>query len=246
MSPREHSMLRLLDVAAPYWAGEAEIARAYLAGSRRLADELRWLHAQAYKEAYVFLVLPREVRRQFVKTGVLAHPDGGAAAEQVIVEIEHFRLVADLIASLWAPVRMEELVQLPEDGELQRLRRQIAARHGGLGEAVVAFSEGGGGAMYAVLAELDGGAIDRRIAAAFATIARDEMPHGPAQVHTVARHAPEPHDWTLAAELVGAISRQRLVMRNAMFGRPLTPARLDEIARGAIEPWPIADEILGR
>ncbi len=235
---------RALAVAAPYWAGEAEIVRAYLDGLRTIASDLRWLHAQAFKEAYVFLTLPSDVRRRFETTGELVHPGGPAAAARVATELAHYRLIADVIAALWAPIRVPELVQLPEDRKLQRLRIDLARDGGDLAKAAAAFTEGGGGAMYAVLAGLDGGPIDRKIADAFAVIHRDELLHGPAEVHAIGRAASTADDWDAAVEMVRAISRQRLLMRNEMFGNPIGIERLEAIARGEIEPWRIAADAL--
>lgn len=245
MPTTEQSLLRLVEVAAPFWAGEAEIVRTYLDGPRTIASDLRWLYAQAYKEAFVYLSLPPTVRRHFRESGQVLDPGGdGTAAARVVVELAHFRLLAEIIAALWAPVRMEDLVQLPADRNMQRLRATLADAHGALGRAVVAFTEGGGGAMYAVLSTLDGGPIDRRIGAAFAIIHRDEMLHGPAQVHAIAPHAAAAGDWDLAADLIRAISAQRLLMRNEMFGHPVSASRLEAIARGEIEPWPIPREVV--
>ena len=236
----------LIDAAAPYWAGEAEIVRTYLAGPRALADELRWLYAQAYKEAYVLLSAPREVRREFARTrDVTTHPDGAEAAERVRVEIAHFRLVADVIRSLWASVRIGDLVQFPEDRRLQALRREVAKDHGTLGRAVVEFTEGGGGAMYAVLAALAGDRpFDAQIATAFATIHHDELGHGPGPVHAVAACVRDARHLETALALVRTISRQRLAMRNEMFGGPLSDARLDAIANGDITPWEVPPDAL--
>ncbi len=42
-----------------------------------------------------------------------------------------------------------------------------------------------------------------------------------------------------AQSIVRQVCRQRLSMRNEMFSAPLSEARLDEIAAGKIEPWPM-------
>ena len=43
----------------------------------------------------------------------------------------------------------------------------------------------------------------------------------------------------VACDVVGTISRQRLHMRNEMFGHPLSPARCAAITAGDITPWPL-------
>ena len=67
----------------------------------------------------------------------------------------------------------------------------------------------------------------------------EEVWHGPAEVRAIARHAEGAADWQRAADIVRAICRQRLAMRNEMFCAPLAESRLDAIAAGDIEPWPM-------
>jgi hypothetical protein len=43
-------------------------------------------------------------------------------------------------------------------------------------------------------------------------------------------------DWRLMGELVQAQLRQRVLMRNAQFSRPLSDQRIAAIYRGEIEP----------
>ena len=94
--------------------------------------------------------------------------------------------------------------------------------------------------MYRVLADLEGGDFERRIAVSFREIYADEISHGPAQIHEVSRLAREAADWALAMEIVRKVGRQRLRMRNEMFSFPLGDDRLEEIAVGKIEPWPVS------
>jgi hypothetical protein len=93
--------------------------------------------------------------------------------------------------------------------------------------------------MFQVLSRLEGGELERKIAAVFTVIAREEIPHGPMEIHALARHADSEAAWARVRMIVRAISRQRLLMRNEMFGFPIGPARLHEIAEGQIQPWPL-------
>jgi hypothetical protein len=231
-------MRRLVDVAAPFWAGEAEIVRAHFARPRTLADDLHWLRAQAYKETRHLRILPPALQDEFLRTGrVAAHPEGPEAAKKFAEEMRHFRLLTDLIAELTGrPVTLADLRELPEETRLQDLRAPYRAGPP-LDRAIVDFTEGGGGAMYWVLMRLEGGTFERRAAEVFRIIYDDEVIHGPAEIHTIARHAADPGDWTRAEDAVRAICHQRLHMRNEMFLHPLTAARIGEIAAGKIEPW---------
>jgi hypothetical protein len=233
-------MQHLVDVAAPFWAGEAAIVRAYLARPRTVADELHWLRAQAYKETRHLRDLPRPLREEYFATGrVAVHPDGPEAARKFREEMGHFRLLTDLIAGLTGtPVVLADLAPLAEDVKLQALRAPYR-KGSALDQAIVDFTEGGGCAMYAVLSELDGGDFERHTAAAFRIIYKDEAIHGPTEIHTIAKLAAAPEDWERAERIVAAIGLQRLHMRNEMFLRPLSEARIAAIAAGDIEPWPM-------
>jgi hypothetical protein len=92
--------------------------------------------------------------------------------------------------------------------------------------------------MYRVLSELRGGALERRIARNFRIIYRDELLHGPAQIHAIERLAGGEDDWKTAIEIVRKVGRQRLRMRNEMFSFPVDIAQLDEMAAPAAAAWP--------
>lgn len=239
-------MQALADVVSPLWAGEAEITRGYFEGRDRSREsDLFWLRAQAFKETRHLRDLPAPLQQEYWKTGRIAvHPDGERAAEILAEEMKHFGLLAALIRRLTGrEVAPDELHGLEEDRRLQALRADFRRSGGELERAAVTFTEGGGGSMYTVLARLSGSDFDRAIAAAFREIHRDEVIHGPMQIHRIARHARSPDDWERCGRIAAAICRQRLRMRNEMFGRPLSALRLEEIEAGKVEPWPIPIEI---
>ena len=240
MSDARTRMLDLVAVAAPYWAGEAEIAREYLATRRTPARDLVWLKAQAWKETRLLRGLAPEAQRQYFATGRVAdHPEGVEAVRKFAEEMKHFRLIAGLVTELTGtPVTLDDLTELPEETKLQAMRAPY--RFGTPFErAVVNFTEGGGGGIYWVLARLQGGATERRIADVFREIHDEEVWHGPAEVRSIARQVTDAADWERAARIVRDLCRQRLAMRNEMFSLPLAESRLDEIAAGHIEPWPM-------
>jgi hypothetical protein len=241
MNETTRQMRALFAAVAPLWAGEAEIVESYFRQHRTPAGDVAWLTAQAAKECYDFRALPPALQDEYVRTGrLVGHPDGPAAAERFAVEMTHVRLLTDLLRELCgAPVDIRTLRPLPEDDRLFALRDRHRARHGALADAAVEFTEGGGGAMYLALSRQSGGAFERKLAAAFATIYADELHHGPMQIHAIARCARNGADWDAATAIVCEVSRQRLRMRNEMFGWPLSAARIAAIGDGAIEPWPM-------
>ena len=244
-------MRELVAVVAPLWAGEAEITRSYFfegrgeGGGRSRESDLFWLRAQAWKETRHLRDLPAELQQEWWTTGAIAvHPHGERAAEILAEEMKHFGLLAALIRLLCGrDVAQDELHGLEQDRVLQALRAGFRRSGGELERTVVTFTEGGGGSMYAVLESLDGSELDRAIASAFREIHADEVIHGPMQIHRIAQHARSVQDWERCRRIAVAICRQRLEMRNEMFGRPLSALRLDEIEAGKIEPWPIPIEI---
>lgn len=230
---------RLAGCVAPYWAGEAEVARAHFARDLPIDGHFGWLRAQAYKEARVVRELPEDQRQELVRTGSLPRSALDPMTRRTIEqEFSHFALLAGLLRDFGGePISVDDRIDLPADRELQEARARHRAR-GVLEAAVAAFTEGGGGAMYAALGDLDGDVFRRRVAAAFQAIYDDELEHGPAAIHAIERLATDGAAWQRAERIATELSWNRLLMRNEMFGHPLAEARLREIAGGRIEPWP--------
>jgi hypothetical protein len=231
----------IIAVAAPYWAGEAEVVRTYFSRPRTSAQDLFWLRAQAYKEARPFRDLPKDLHVEFLRSGAVRdNPNTAETAQRIIEETRHFWLLANLIAACFGvQVSITDIVLLPEDRKLQELRSALRTQGGELERAAVTFTEGGGGSMFQVLSRLDGGELERKIASVFQIIAREEVPHGSMEIHAIARQAKSERDWERAREIVRSISRQRVLMRDEMFGFPLSPDRIPEINAGRIQPWPM-------
>jgi len=234
-------MIALADAAAPLWAGEAEITRTYFEKTRTGEGDLFWLSAQAFKETRHLRDLPEELQQEYWSTGAIAdHPHGAGAARILEEEMKHYGLLAALISQLTgAAVDPTTLRGLEEDRKLQAMRNEYRVSGEEVVLAAVTFTEGGGGSMYSVLKALAGNDFDRDIAAAFQEIHTDEVIHGPMQIHRIAKAASGAEDWERVRDIAVAICRKRLHMRNEMFGRPLPAERLDDIAEGRIDPWPI-------
>jgi hypothetical protein len=97
--------------------------------------------------------------------------------------------------------------------------------------AAVTLTEGGGGALYAVCIAQRKGAAEKKIAAAFKAIHADEKDHKDAGARRLAGLLLSRRDYERAAEIVAAVSAQRLRMRNEQFGFPLSAAELKELER---------------
>src|SRR5262245_4540873 len=242
MAETHQRMASVVAAATGYWAGEAEVVQAYFRRPRTRVQDLSWLRAQAYKEARPFRELPRNLQEEFLQTRTLRqHPQGAEAAQRMAQETQHFWLLADLIAEFFGvTIAPDDVLVLPEDRKLQELRAAYRAEGGEMERAAINFTEGGGGAMFQVLSQLDGGALERKIASVFTIIAAEEIPHGPMEIYTIAGHAKNESDWQRARTIVHSLSQQRLLMRNEMFGYPLSSARIAEIMAGKIQPWQLA------
>ena len=111
----------------------------------------------------------------------------------------------------------------PENDELGALRDRHRRDHGRIGAYATRLTEGGGGTLYAEGARLQGGTrADDLIAAACQEVHADEVRHMFDDVDAL-RDALSADDWERLTELTMAQLRQRIVMRNAQFGNPLTP-----------------------
>ncbi len=229
----------LIDLAAPYWAGEAEVVSRYFSGPRTPETDLHWLRAQAFKETRHLRVLPPEMQEVYWVSGrVPDHPEGHGETRKLAEEMKHFELIAALITSLSGHrVTPAELLSLDEERKLQELRAPYRAGTE-FERILIDFTEGGGGSMYEMLTRVQGGEFEQRIADAFRVILADEIIHGPGQIHALARFPLDEESWERAREMVVAIGRQRLRMRNEMFSFPLEDERIAAIEAGEIEPWP--------
>jgi hypothetical protein len=209
---------RLWALACHYWRAESELVRRYLRDRRTPAGDLRWLRLQAYKETRLYRELTPVARQTFDRTGELPG-QSPAAALRLTEEMRHFELICGLIHELdGAPPTALEVLPFPADVALQAARAALRAGGDPLERAISELVEGGGGAMYEVLRELDGSAFDRRLAQVFAAIHQDELRHGPAERVVLPTLLQTPAALARATTLLHHLCRLRLAMRAEMFG----------------------------
>lgn len=239
----------LTDMAARYWAGEAEVVRTYFSQPRTREEHIRWLTLQCYKEIYgsgigdarglIYGPIER-LREMYPRLATdVSRREFLAQIGGMHDEFRHYTLFADLLEELTgeriSPAWLKDK-QFPEDKILTEMRFRIRSEEGALGEAANEFTEGGGCSMFWTGMQLNGGEFERRVAAACRTVYEDEIGH---MMHGV-RDLPEvvqgEADWQKVAQIVRAISRQRVRMRNEQFGFPLSEQRLAAIDAGQIEP----------
>lgn len=244
-------------LADRYRRAEMAIVRKYFAKRRELREHVRWLKAQAFKEHAAIRPLLEilAVYHSRLDDGVDRH-DFEEIAEKLAEETKHARLVMDLIEELSGKrTKPSNLIWLPEDKRLARVRgrysrtfaallhgsktpsrREMRRKDEEVERAAVTLTEGGGGALYEVCIAQRRGAAEKKIAAAFKAIHADEKDHKDAGARRLADLLRSRRDYERAAEIVCAVSAQRLRMRNEQFGFPLSEAELDELERRCRQP----------
>jgi hypothetical protein len=238
----------LVEVASPYWAGEYEVVRTFFSRPRTKEEHIRWLRAQAWKEFWGTLdgsagSIPwRSLQRLTELYANRADPKARHeflhVAQEMYEEFHHYLVLNDILEELEGrPVPPEELASLPEDQKLTQLRARIARDEGELGAFVNKFSEGGGSSMYRAGMLISGGELEQKIAAAFSVIFSDEIDHMQKGAEGLRRVVKTPEEWDKVKWLTREVARQRVRMRNDMFGWPLSEERLREIDEGKIEPF---------
>ena len=240
----------MTDLAQSFWAGEAEICRAFWGQPRTADEQTRWLRLQVFKEMYGsgLHANPAGIIRGFIddlRAGVErleTHADREAYDRTIKVlreEFSHFRLFADILEGVSGqPVVLETLRtwQLDEDRRLGEVRQGIREREGRLGELAIGFTEGGGSSFFFVGRDLSGDPLSDQLARACRVVFDDELEHGAHGAQELEEGLETEDEWARVREMVVAICQQRLRMRYDMFGLPIDEQRIDEITEGKIEP----------
>lgn len=244
------NLRKLVDLSAPYWAGEAEVAWTYFQSPRRTKEsDLLWLRRQCYKELWGSGVGDREkglflgpvdyLREAFprIDRGVDRH-EVLEAIDGLRAEFYHYCLFADIHDHLaGSRLNPHQCESWPADDELARMRYDYRDKRGQLGYFAVRFTEGGYCSLYSTGMRLKGtGDVNDRIARACEGVYTDEIGHMRGGFIGLSREKLKREEW----DEIGAMSRkillQRIHMRNEQFGYPLSAERIREIEAGGIEP----------
>ena len=245
---------RLIETAAPLFAGEAEVVRSYWDSPVRTVEtDLRWLELQVFKEfkgsgvgdyrnrgvimgplTEVLEVLPRmdiEVPRHRIRD----------LLEGLYEEFTHLVAFADV----YDAIRPEGTPKLDphrcrgwaEDTVLTELRYRILAEHGEIGARASRFSEGGYCTLFREGMRIAGrGGNDALIADACARVYDDEFEHMLGGIVGLDSEGMTEAGWARMEGLVADLLKARVAMRNGQFSNPLPPARVAAIHAGEIEP----------
>ena len=250
--PIDDNLRRLVDLAAPLWAGEEEIVWTYFQSPQRTNQtDLVWLKRQCFKEIWgsgigdkqkglfqgpvayldnVFAKIDAEVDRHTVLSVI----------DDLRSEFYHYCLFADIYDSISSTrLNPRQLTGWQADETLARLRYDYKERQGQLGHFASRFTEGGYCRMFVAGMRLAGtGALNDRIAKACEQVYNDEIGHMRLGFVGLAQQTLAAEEWDAVADMVRTILIQRLHMRNEQFGYPLSDTRLKAILTGDIEPTP--------
>jgi hypothetical protein len=237
-------------LAQRYWAAEADVVRAYFKKPRSKKRHLSWLRAQAFKEHSAIKPLLEALVKlyPYMNQGEDRH-QYEELIEKLADETKHARLIMDLIEEVTGKkVTPKDLLWLPEDKKLAKVRGRYSKTYAGLlhgsekpttseirrkdedlERATITLTEGGGGALYQVCRHINGSKLERKIAAAFKVIYRDEMKHKNAGSHALPKLIHDGSDYERAAKIIRTVLAQRLRMRNEQFGFPLAKRRMQKI-----------------
>ena len=245
---------RLIDLAAPYWAGEGEVVRTYWSSPKRTrATDLLWLSRQCFKEFWgsgvgkydkggIFLGVLKNIvaRADAIDVGFDRH-EMLELLEGFKAEFTHycaFADVYDVLRPAGAPRLNPKLLESwPDEDALTALRFRHQEQHGEIGLRACKLTEGGYCGLFREgMALADKGGVDAKIAAACALVYDDEFGHMLKGVVGLDDEALRPAEWQELADLSVAQLKLRIRMRNAQFGFPLSEARVQAIAAGACAP----------
>ena len=250
-----HSNLRrVIDIATPLWAGEAEVVRTYWTSPRRnTATDLLWLGRQCFKEFWGSGVtkfdkggiVPGSLRRLAdqaidVDQKIDRH-EFLEALEGVKAEFSHYTYFADVYDAMRPKgtprLHPRMLEEWPEEKELTALRYRHREAHGAIGMRASKTSEGGYCTLFAEGMKLKGrSGFDGMIAEACSKVHDDEFGHMLSGITGIAEERLTDADWKLLETLLVEQLKQRIRMRNAQFSYPLPEERVQAIYRGDIEP----------
>jgi hypothetical protein len=249
----------LIDASAPYWAGEADVFRAYWTWERRTREtDRRWLALQCSKEVWgsglapldkgIFLGPAEQLVALFPKIDIdVDRHEVLDVAEGLWAEFLHYCAFADAHDALGQPGEPKlnpHAVKSAwkEDLALSELRFKHKRENPKLGDRATKFTEGGYCTLFSEGMSLKNktqgphGEANRLIAHACSKVYDDEFGHMLKGVAGLDAEGLAAAEWrTLEAMSVEQL-KGRIVMRNAQFGYPLAGKRLDDALAGRCAP----------
>jgi hypothetical protein len=249
---------QLIDTAAPFWAGEAEVFRTYWdAPTRTRETDRQWLSYQCSKEVWgsgisstkgIFLEPAEQLVAAFPKIDIeMDRHEVLDIAEGLWAEFAHYCAFADAYDALALPgepkINPHAIkTSWAEDLALTELRFAHRRDYPVLGMRATRFTEGGYCTLFSegmALKDRIGGPHGRAntlIAEACRRVYDDEFGHMLKGIVGLDGEALSDADWQTLGAISVAQLKLRIRMRNAQFGFPLSEARVQQIFAGACPP----------
>jgi hypothetical protein len=223
-SPMEHS-----------WGGLKELVGLYFSKPRPVEQDLFWLKVTQYKEIKAipkilgllgdqFPQIDREVDRRIYE----------GLAYELADEVKHYRLLADIMEGMTGErVIADKCPTSPEQSNLEELRKTLRddlnlAPHLNVAHETVFAS---------VMKNVTGGPLEKKVAGAYKHIYSDELKHYRMGWKELQASNLDSEQIERIKQANKRVARQYLVMRNELFGQPLSKERLQEIDAGKIQSY---------
>lgn len=249
---------RLIEAAAPYWAGEASVFETYWTWEKRTREtDLAWLNHQCFKEIWgsgvgdrnlgLFLGPLEELKAAFPRIDIeIDRHRVLDTAEALWAEFAHYCAFADAYDGLLAPgeerINPKRLKWWKEDETLAGLRYRHIERHGKLGQRAARFTEGGYCTLFSAGMRLKDRPTpgheraDALIATACGKVYDDEFGHMLKGIAGLDAEGLTDTEWKTLEDICLEQLRCRILMRNAQFGQPLAGRQLDDALAGGCRP----------
>lgn len=257
--PVSASLKRLVDAAAPYWAGEAEVFRSYWDWSARSREtDRRWLALQCSKEVWgsglapldkgIFLGPAEQLVAVFPKIDIeMDRHEVLEIAEGLRAEFAHYCAFADAHDALALPGEPKlnphaMKTAWKEDLELSALRFAHKKEDPKLGDRASRFTEGGYCTLFSEGMKLrerrtgPHGRANALIAGACSQVYEDEFGHMLKGIIGLDAEGISAGEWATLERMVLEQLRSRIRMRNAQFGYPLSGESLERALGGRCAP----------
>ncbi len=223
-----------------FWGGHYEVVKTFFGQPRPREQLIAWLELQLYKEIHVVPDKVREILEMYERLDTeIERGEFEAECYELADEVQHYRLLADVLEPMTGQRRPAlDYKPTPEQLELEGVRRKYASGSAFV-RSVGGFSPGGGTAFAAAGCLIDGGPVERQLAAAFEVIYRQELQHYNKNRFRFDRLAGEaaPPELEQALCYAQELARQHFLLRNSSFAHPLSSRRVAEIEAGQVTPY---------
>lgn len=222
-----------------YWGGIRELIGTYFSQPRPLEKDAAWIRVTLYKEIRSIPRILPQITSLYdqVDVAIDRHHYEDLAYE-LADEVKHYRLLADILD--WATggkITPGECKPSPEQLRLEELRERKDSLIWNDLWLVPHLNVAHECVFASVMKEIQGEELERRIASAYSEIFADEIRHYQIGWEEIRELRLEEAQVERVIQANRKVARQYLVMRNELFGSPLSEKRLNEIDLGKVEPY---------